>query len=129
MNGDVAALLSEQLAGQADRDPLTALLLSQLARAEDASPDEADILRKRLARATRTVERLRTELAAADRMAEHVARVLGACPACWGLDHFCRRCSGSGRPGSQQPDVDALLSWITPALQRAGINHRQIDEE
>ncbi len=64
---------------------------------------------------------LRKELAAANLMVRHVSRVLGTCPACWGLNKFCRTCLGNGGPGTHPVDIDALISWITPALECAGL--------
>lgn len=121
MDPNVTALLTEQLSERATRDPLAALVLHQLSQQAETVDDEPDPLGRRLKRATRTVARLRSDLAAANTMATHVGRVLGACPACWGLDHFCRQCLGAGTPGSQEPDVDALVDWIAPALHRAGL--------
>jgi hypothetical protein len=102
-------------------DPLHTLLLQQLAAPADDAEEELAQLRRRLSAAKRTVEQLKSEVIAANAMAEFVARLLGACPACWGLDRFCRRCLGSGAPGSSEPDVVQLVDWISPALHRAGL--------
>lgn len=117
----MTTLLTEQLGERATRDPFAALLLQQLtSQAETVEdPDAPD---PRLERAARTIARLRAELAAANTMATQVARVLGACTACWGLDRFCGRCRGAGAPGSHTPDIDALVDWIGPALRRGGIS-------
>lgn len=118
----MTALLTERLSERSAHDPLAALLLQQLStQAESAEAADADLTDRRLERARRTITRLRSELAAANAMAAHVGRVVGACPACWGLDQFCRQCLGAGTPGSQQPDSEALVAWITPALHRDGL--------
>ena len=103
-------------------DPLMSMLLQQMAARQEAdgTPDEVERLKARLQRAGRLIERLREEAAAANEMASFVARVLGACPRCWGLDRFCRECLGAGTPGSRAPEVADLLDWVGPALQRAG---------
>lgn len=122
MNISMPEALSEQLAQQAAHDPLTALLLAQLtSSAEAEGPDGLDELEHRLEVVTRANRRLQEELRAANAMATHVARLLGACPACWGLDTFCRQCLGNGIPGSSEPDHASLVHWITPALDRAGL--------
>ena len=122
MDPTMTALLTDQLSERSARDPFAALLLQQLTtQAEAATVPDPDLTDHRLERARRTVTRLRSELAAANAMAAHVGRLLGACPACWGLDQFCRQCLGAGTPGSQQPDTEALVAWIAPALHRDGL--------
>jgi hypothetical protein len=121
INNELTAALSEQLSQQAGTDPIMAMLLQQMASTPSAGIEEEQAeLRSRAERMTRKIERMRAELAAANAMAVYVARVLGACQRCWGLDQFCRGCLGRGRPGSAQPDVPALIDWVSPALQRAG---------
>ena len=122
MDNQLTTALTEQLSRQAGSDPIMAMLLQQMTSTPPAETDEElTELRSRLERATRQVERLRGELAAANAMAAYVARVLGACERCWGMDRFCRGCLGRGQPGSSQPDVGALIDWVSPALQRAGL--------
>ena len=122
MDPNMTSLLTEQLSERAARDPFAALLLQQLSRqSESVEGGGQDVLERRLERASRAITRLRSELTAANAMAAHVARVLGACPACWGLDRFCRRCLGAGTPGSDEPDINALIDWVAPALHRAGV--------
>lgn len=121
MDPDMTALLTDQLTERAARDPLAALVLHQLHRQTENVEAEPAHRDRRLEQANRTITGLRAELAAANVMADHVARLIGACPACWGLDHFCRRCLGAGTAGSHEPDIDALVSWISPALHRAGL--------
>lgn len=119
---NMTALLAEQLSERAVHDPLAAMLLQQLNQTNESdNVEDPDLLNRKLARAGRIIAALRNEISAANTMAAHVARVLGACPVCWGLDHFCRQCLGSGTPGSQDPDIDALVEWISPALHRAGL--------
>jgi hypothetical protein len=120
MDPKVTALLTEQLSERAAHDPFAALMLSQLSQQHESTepdpvPDQA------LERAIRTINKLRADLAAANKMATQVAQVIGACPACWGLDLLCRQCHGSGTPGSRMPDVDALFDWLGPAISRAGL--------
>lgn len=117
---ELTTLLAEQLGDRATRDPLAALLLQKITRQAEAVED-TDLTDQRLQRAARTIARLRAEVAAANRMATEVARVLGACGACWGLARACPQCHGQGGPGSQEPDAAVLMAWIGPALQRAGI--------
>jgi len=120
VNEQLTSALTERLRTQAGADPLTSLLIEQMAAAS-AENNEIKILKGRLGRAQHALDRARADLVAADTMAEWVAGVLGACPACWGLDRACRRCSGVGVPGSSTPDLDQLVPWIEPALRRAGL--------
>ena len=122
VNDQLTAALTEQLSQQAGSDPTMAMLLQQMASTPpDGADEELAELRSRLERSGRKIERLRAELAAANAMAAYVARVLGACERCWGMDQFCRGCLGRGHPGSSQPDVGTLIDWVSPALQRAGL--------
>jgi hypothetical protein len=120
VNDQLTAALTERLRAQAGADPLTLLLLEQMT-ATSAENNETEILKARLKRAEHTLDRARADLVAANTMAKWVAGVLGACPACWGLNRGCRRCSGAGVPGSSAPDLDQLVPWIEPALHRAGL--------
>jgi hypothetical protein len=47
-----------------------------------------------------------------------IARALGACPECWGERIGCARCGGVGRPGSEDPAVEAFDWYVRPLLQR-----------
>ena len=122
VDNQLMATLTEQLSQRAGSDPVMAMLLQQMTSPSPGEAgDELADLQLRLDRATRKIERLRAELVAANAMAAYVARVLGACEHCWGLDQFCRSCLGRGQPGSQPPDADALIDWVSPALRRAGL--------
>ena len=121
MDPAMTTLLAEQLGERATQDPFAALLLQQLRSNEEGVDDELDELRRDVARARQTIERLKTEVGAANAMARYVAQMLGACSSCWGLNPVCPRCLGNGRPGSEQPAIRELLDWITPALHRAGL--------
>jgi hypothetical protein len=117
-------VLTERLRNDPNADPLTALLVEQIissATAPSAEEMEDEALGTRLARAERSLDRARQDLVAANKMAEWVAGAVGACPRCWGLDRFCRSCSGAGVPGSRQPDLEEFVSWIEPAFRRAGL--------
>lgn len=120
---DMTAALGGAIPQMPD-NPLMSMLLQQMAARQEAdrTPDqEVEQLKARLQRASRLIGRLRAEAAAANEMASFVARVLGACPRCWGLDRFCRECLGAGTPGSRAPEAAELLDWVGPALQRAGL--------
>jgi hypothetical protein len=119
VNPALSAMLTEQLTERAATDPLAALMLTQLNQPE--APEEPAQVDQSLNRAIRTISRLQDEVTAANAMAVQVARVIGACSGCWGLDPLCRQCFGVGTPGSQPPDREALLNWLGPALSRAGI--------
>jgi hypothetical protein len=124
MDPAMTTLLTERLGERASQDPLAAMLLQHFQRSVEEDDHEGagiDELRRKLESATGALDRLRTELSAANAMATHVAKVLGACSSCWGLNLVCPRCLGSGGPGSQPPDINALVNWITPALHRAGL--------
>lgn len=54
-------------------------------------------------------------------MALYIARAFGACSACWGLNRLCAECHGNGAPGYREPQLDVLLTWLNPALERLGL--------
>ena len=121
MDEQFAQMLTQALGGD-QSDPLQALVLQQLSRADTNVTEDDSALRDELARCRRTVRRLGADVAAANAMTQWVAEVLGACPLCWGLNRFCRHCLGAGTPGSSEADVDRLIDWVGPALARAGLS-------
>ena len=66
------------------------------------------------------VHRLLGKLAA-NEMTAWIARLVGACPRCWGLVAACPSCAGRGGPGHEPPAVDDLVDWLAPALRRSGL--------
>jgi hypothetical protein len=117
-HNDVVSLIASRIS-----DPLTAAVVGSILdrgdrrssyEEEHDSSREVDLLRGR-------VRRLEGALASADSMALYVAQTFGACRACWGLNRFCTECHGDGRPGSSDPDRDSLLSWVSPAIERLGL--------
>ncbi|WP_426514232.1 hypothetical protein ACPPVO_28570 [Dactylosporangium sp. McL0621] len=122
MDDQLKAMLDATMQRAGD-DPLMAMLMQQMAAARTTTEadDEVPQLRKRLAQAQRIIARQRATADAADQMAAFVARVFGACPACWGLNRFCSVCLGDGGPGTRDLDPHELLEWVGPALRRAGL--------
>lgn len=132
--GDVSSILTRRMA----QDPRMAAMIPLLADSSE-SPDEDDEDDERgqrdsrrndrkkerqspgLAKARRVVGRLRDDLRAAYTVIHHIARMLGACPACFGNQPECERCHGHGAPGSAMPVRDELLAWVEPALARLGM--------
>lgn len=119
---DAQAAMLRQLAERATHDPLAGLLLARLQAGEaEAEPDPIDVLERRFDAALRANQRLREALVAANEMTAWIARLVGACPQCWGLVADCPTCAGRGGPGHERPAVGDLVDWLAPALHRAGI--------
>jgi hypothetical protein len=119
---DAQAAMLRQLAERATHDPLAGLLLARLQTPEaEAEPDPLDVLEHRFEAALRANEKLREALLAANEMTAWVARLVGACPRCWGLVEDCPACGGRGGPGYDRPAVGDLVDWLAPALRRAGL--------
>ena len=119
---DAQAVLVRQLTERAAHDPLAGVLLARLqAGAAEPEPDPLEVLERRFEAALRANQRLREALVASNEMTAWIARLLGACPQCWGLVEGCPRCGGRGGPGHASPAVDDLVDWLTPALRRAGL--------
>jgi hypothetical protein len=123
MNEELTTALTERLRDASNGDPLTAMLVEQIVASAATQGDtvEEDAIATSLARAERLLERAQQDLVAANTMAEWVAGAVGACQRCWGLDRFCRTCSGAGVPGSRPPDLEEFVAWIEPAFRRAGL--------
>jgi hypothetical protein len=128
-NGDVQTLIWNMLSEQIS-DPLLATVLQfMLAQnhrvfTQTAGPDEARQHSPQRGRYGAMVSspdnaQLDTTLATL----RHVARMLGACPACCGEEPSCPKCHGSGKPGSAPSAVSAeeFRAWIEPALGRMGM--------
>jgi hypothetical protein len=142
MNPAMAQMLAQQLGLPADQegldpsallanqasDPLMAALVSSMLQRQAAdrdTPTEIDeeqaVLKHELAQAKKTIRKLRENVASANNMANYIAQVFGACPACWGLNQLCPHCRGQGKPGSYQPNEAELLAWVEPALTKLGL--------
>lgn len=113
--------VTELLTARARTDPMAALLLGALQEQHPDGPDPLDELERKLQALLRANARLREALVAANAASTWVAATVGCCPDCWGLAGECARCHGSGAPGWDVPDRDALLAWVGPALRRSGL--------
>lgn len=119
---DAQAAMLRQLAERATHDPLAGLLLARLqAGGAEVEPDPIEVLERRFEAALRANQRLREALVAANEMSGWIARLVGACPHCWGLVPECLTCAGRGGPGHERPAVGELVDWLAPALRRAGL--------
>jgi hypothetical protein len=119
---DAQAAMLRQLAERAAHDPVAGLLLARLRAGEsEPEPDPIAVLEHRFDAALRANEKLREALVAANEMTAWIARLVGACPRCWGLVADCPTCAGSGGPGHERPAVGDLVDWLAPALRRAGL--------
>jgi hypothetical protein len=134
--GDTASVVTRRFASNPELAPLLALVNQPGpgAEARDQDDDSMDTRRPgshrvhasrpdadpEIVRARRVVRRLRRDLEAADTIIHHIAKVFGACPACFGMSEECGRCHGHGVPGSVMPAREELLSWVEPALRRLG---------
>lgn len=120
---DPAVKLASQIS-----DPLMAALFSSMLQqrsanlntAEEESDEGRLRLERDLTRAKKVIQKLRQEVVSANTMTSYIARVFGACPACWGLNQFCPHCQGQGKPGAYQPAETELLAWVEPALAKLG---------
>jgi hypothetical protein len=88
-----------ELAGALDGDPMTAIFTLSMMSQSTGKGTDAD--------ATERVMR--------------VAAIVGACTVCLGDDPLCTECRGHGKPGSREPDPEALVEWIDLPLRRAGL--------
>jgi hypothetical protein len=118
---ELQAAMLRQLTERAAHDPLAGLLLAHLQAGEESGPDPVDVLERRLEAVVRANEKLREALVAANEMTTWIARLVGACPRCWGLLPDCTTCAGRGGPGHERPATVDLVDWLAPALRRAGI--------
>lgn len=119
---DAQAAMLRQLTERAAHDPLAGLLLARLqAGGTEPEPDPIVVLEHRFDAALRANQKLREALVAANEMTAWIARLVGACPRCWGLVAACPSCAGRGGPGHEPPAVDDLVDWLAPALRRSGL--------
>ncbi len=104
-------------------DPLTAALATSLfiQKSREKEVMEDHDYDRLLVRARKVVRRLKEQIEAADVMLNHIGRVFGACPACWGTNKLCETCHGQGKPGNEEPDMEQLLAWTEPSLKRLGM--------
>lgn len=121
LSGDITLPMVNRAAA-ATADPLAAALLtSMLKRARPSADAAADPpATEALLRAQETIRQLKQHLSDADAMIAHLADTFGACPVCWGSSDLCRRCRGTGKPGSSVPAEEEFLSWVGPPLERLG---------
>jgi hypothetical protein len=127
---DTQALLSGEItvpmvnrAAATTADPLTAVLLTSMLkqRSQSSADNAADPpAETALSRAQETIRELKQHLSDADAMIAHLADTFGACPVCWGSSDLCRRCRGTGKPGSSVPAEEEFLSWVGLPLERLG---------
>jgi hypothetical protein len=103
------------------RDPLLAALAGRLT--ESATADEADATVE-IERLRRTNRRLRERLADANALLRRVADMVGACPACVGLERGCTACRGRGVPGSAPPERDEMEAWLGRAIATVQSTHQ-----
>lgn len=115
-------------------DPMAMLLLAAARNQQDAresgggAADEIEALEQRtlnaeaqLEDARRALRGARAAIASSQALMEYVARVLGSCQRCCGLNPLCPACGGEGRPGYRPPDREELLAWLQPALAHSGL--------
>jgi hypothetical protein len=121
----------EELASFQD-DPMAMLLMAAARRQQEARDggggDEMEALEQRaltaeaqLEDARRALRGARAAITSSQALLEYVARVLGSCQRCCGLNPLCPACGGEGRPGSRAPDREELLAWLQPALAHSGL--------
>ncbi|CUH82543.1 hypothetical protein [Tropicibacter naphthalenivorans] len=86
----------------AEIDKLLALAEDDTLPPDAAAPDQPDT----------------AELEALRELNDTLADALGACPSCWGGEHACPDCGGTGAPGSRLPDKALFHELILPAVRR-----------
>lgn len=119
---------SSLLASGKFTDPMAAMLAACMIRRapdEEAAPGPEE----ELARARRSVRKLKEVLATAGVMIRHVAETFGACGACWGQNALCRHCEGHGTPGSGAPAEEGVRAWAEPALRKLGLKVVSIEDK
>ena len=87
-------------------------LIEQQNRDIEQLDSQAQVLHRRLERATGEIQRLRS-------MLDLVAAALGACPSCLGENPECLLCRGRGVPGSLPPDPESFTAVVWPAVRAA----------
>ncbi len=117
MDPMIAQLLTHNGTGPDLNQLLLQLLQNRLEQQAPDNPDQP--LERSIGRLRRKNRLLRWRLLAANRFVEGLARLMGACPRCFGQDDDCPLCHGGGAPGSRQPATE-LAAWMQPALERLG---------
>jgi hypothetical protein len=110
-------------------DPMAMLLLAAAGQRDAHSvDDEVQTLEQRaltaesqLEDARRALRGARSAIASGQALTGYVARVLGSCERCCGLNALCPTCAGQGGPGYREPDRDELLRWLQRALARSDL--------
>jgi hypothetical protein len=112
-------------------DPMAMLLLAAAQRQQETAAGDAEELEAleqraltaeaQLQDARRALHGARSAIASAQALTAYVARVLGSCERCCGLNALCPACGGQGAPGYRQPDRDELLRWLQRALAHSGL--------
>jgi hypothetical protein len=111
-------------------DPMALLLLAAAQRPQETTgaDTELEALQQRaltaeaqLEDARRALRGARAAIASAQALTGYVARVLGSCERCCGLNALCPACCGQGGPGYRQPDREELLRWLQRALAQTGL--------
>ena len=125
-----AGFSPEELAPFQD-DPMAMLLLTAARNQQDAAGGEGEKLEAleqraanaeaQLEDARRALRGARAAITSSQALMEYIARVLGSCERCCGLNPLCPACGGEGRPGYRPPDREELLVWLQPALAHSGL--------
>jgi hypothetical protein len=119
----------EELAPFQD-DPMAMMLLAAAQSRHDTrgGDEEVEALEQRalnaeaqLEDARRALRGARAAISSSQALMEYVARAVGSCARCCGLNPLCPACGGQGRPGYRQPDREELLAWLQPALAQIGL--------
>lgn len=49
---------------------------------------------------------------------DELSAITGACPDCLGKDNDCTNCSGKGKPGYYEFDMENFISYFKPCLEK-----------
>ncbi|MEW8492459.1 MAG: hypothetical protein AB2604_01535 [Candidatus Thiodiazotropha taylori] len=108
----------EDILKTAGDNPMAAMMATLAQQQPNDQDKELKQTRRRLKHSRQALKAMRNQVREAEHVLQELAAIFGACARCWGQDHECPDCQGTGGPGSQMPSSDELLALTEPALAR-----------